>query len=190
MKGVELVLPICTGTAAFWLGKKADDLNSHRWTVYVRSAAGEDVSHILSKVTFGLHHSFLQPSREVVQPPYEVSETGWGEFDISIQLQFAEDAHEESIELSHSLKLYSEAEPNPQSTRTPVVSEVYEEIVLNQPARAFYERIKSHIPRPAPASPLDEHFIKHSDAEEWAQLQAAEAKVDQMAQSLREKLAA
>lgn len=37
-----------------------------------------------SQVTFQLHPSFKDPVRRVEQPPYELTETGWGEFDISI----------------------------------------------------------------------------------------------------------
>ena len=52
-----LVVPGFVGPGAFWLGKKADEFHSHRWTVYLRSAADEDISHIVSKVVFTLHHS-------------------------------------------------------------------------------------------------------------------------------------
>lgn len=52
VKDTEFVLPICVGTIAFWLGKKASEEKSHRWTVYVRSPMGDDMSHILNSVTF------------------------------------------------------------------------------------------------------------------------------------------
>merc|ERR1719235_401524 len=106
---VELVVPVAVGTAAFWLGKKADEFHSHRWTVYLRSPTGEDLSHLLSKVVFSLHQSFAQPTRTVTQPPFEVTETGWGEFDIGITLHLSEDAREPGVELQHLLKLYEDA---------------------------------------------------------------------------------
>jgi YEATS domain-containing protein 4 len=36
MRDTELVVPICYGTCAYWLGKKADEYHSHKWTVYLR----------------------------------------------------------------------------------------------------------------------------------------------------------
>ena len=32
MRDTELVVPICFGTCAYWLGKKADEYHSHKWT--------------------------------------------------------------------------------------------------------------------------------------------------------------
>lgn len=52
IRNTEFVLPICVGTIAFWLGKKASEEKSHRWTVYVRSPLHDDLSHILDSVTF------------------------------------------------------------------------------------------------------------------------------------------
>merc|ERR1719375_1984375 len=162
---VELVVPVAVGTAAFWLGKKADEFHSHRWTVYLRSPTGEDLSHLLSKVVFSLHQSFAQPTRTVTQPPFEVTETGWGE-------------------LQHLLKLYEDNPEAPQNVKRPVVSEFYEEIVIRQPTRELYERVKTHISRPAPSSPLDPFFPEPSDAPEREQLQAAAKKVQEKKEEL------
>lgn len=52
VRNTEFLLPVCVGTVAFWLGKKASEEKSHRWTVYVRSPLQEDLSHILDSVTF------------------------------------------------------------------------------------------------------------------------------------------
>jgi len=81
----------------------APDAHSHRWTVYLRGVGGEDLTHVISKalsklvspaaqltrlpgaqVTFALHPSFAPPTRTLSEPPYEVTETGWGEFEIGI----------------------------------------------------------------------------------------------------------
>ena len=51
MKDVEVCLPICVGTVSFWLGKKADEYHSHKWTVYVRSPVNEDLSPVVKKVS-------------------------------------------------------------------------------------------------------------------------------------------
>ena len=111
----------------------------------MRGAFGEDLSHLITKVrpttekrvaqahalaqvTFALHPSFVPPTRVLVAPPYEVTETGWGEFEIGItarthtrsfsavshacaQIQLVAEAMCAPVELVHALKLYHEAEP-------------------------------------------------------------------------------
>ena len=131
LQNFEFVIPVVVGTAAYYLGKKvlqlelrfhprpplvifsftrscvqATEYHSHRWTLYVRSVNGEDLTHLLSKVrfhrlcttenkfygyisdqimqvVFQLHPSFDNPMREYTHPPYELTETGWGEFEIA-----------------------------------------------------------------------------------------------------------
>ena len=82
-RDTELVVPICYGTCAYYLGKKADEYHSHKWTVYLREPEHGDLSHVISKVVFNLHPSFKEPVRTLEKPPYEVTETGWGEFEIA-----------------------------------------------------------------------------------------------------------
>ena len=45
------------------------------------------------------------PFRIVSKPPYEVSETGWGEFEIQIRIYF-NDLTEKPVTLYHGLKLF------------------------------------------------------------------------------------
>lgn len=37
------------------------------------------------QVAFLLHNSFAEPRRELVEQPFELSEMGWGEFEIAVQ---------------------------------------------------------------------------------------------------------
>ena len=78
--------PLAFGSIAFWLGRKADEHATHKWTLYVRGPNGEDPSYFISKVVFYLHESFAQPIREISEPPFEVSEMGWGEFEARIRV--------------------------------------------------------------------------------------------------------
>lgn len=73
--------------------------NSHKWTVYVRSATNEDLSVIVKRAVFQLHPSFHNPTRVVEQPPFELSESGWGEFEIAITLYFHSDVCEKRLDL-------------------------------------------------------------------------------------------
>lgn len=48
----------------------------------------EDMSSYVKKVHFKLHESYNNPNRIVTKPPYELTETGWGEFEIVIKIYF------------------------------------------------------------------------------------------------------
>ncbi len=58
---------ICfAGSIAFYLGKKADQLATHRWTLFVRGPNDEDLSVFIEKVAFTLHPSFAEPVRGLI----------------------------------------------------------------------------------------------------------------------------
>lgn len=42
----------------------------------------------LLQVHFKLHESYANQNRVLTKPPYEVTETGWGEFEIVIKIFF------------------------------------------------------------------------------------------------------
>lgn len=46
------------------------------------------MSIYIKKIHFKLHESYANPNRIVTKPPYELTETGWGEFEIVIKLYF------------------------------------------------------------------------------------------------------
>ncbi|PWZ11824.1 Transcription initiation factor TFIID subunit 14b [Zea mays] len=200
LKDVEVSFPIVYGTISFWLGKKASEYNSHKWTVYVRSANNEDLSVIVKRAVFQLHPSFQNPTRVVEQPPFELSESGWGEFEIAITLYFHSDVCDKRLDLFHQLKLYPEEEAGPQSTKKPVVVETYDEIVFPEPTEAFFLRVQNHpaanvprlppgitLPPPGPMEivpyekkrgdtkdhPLSQWFSNFSEADELLKLAAA-----------------
>jgi YEATS family len=100
----------------------------------VRGAQNEDLSVYVKRVIFTLHPSFEQSVRILETPPYEVTESGWGEFEVSIKLVFR-DTGEKPIEVSHMLRLY----PPPEnaalsySRKAPLFTEVYDEVIFSQP---------------------------------------------------------
>jgi len=51
---------------------------------------------ILFVCFFKLHESYSDALRTVTKPPYEVTETGWGEFEIIIKIYFV-DASERPV---------------------------------------------------------------------------------------------
>ena len=138
--------PFVYGTAAFWLGKQtpatdAAATHSHRWTVFVRGLDNDDLSYLIHSVTFTLHSSFASPVRTIVQPPYEVTETGWGEFAIAITIAFNHPSLA-PVHLSHLLKLFPPPTIQP-TTKKPVMSEVYDELVFHNPTADVYALLAS-----------------------------------------------
>lgn len=66
----------------------------------------DDLSHFIKRVQFKLHDTYPQPTRNIDKPPYCVTETGWGEFEIQIKIFFVPEANEKPITLFHHLKLH------------------------------------------------------------------------------------
>jgi YEATS domain-containing protein 4 len=144
-------LPIVYGSIAGYLGKKADELQTHEWTLFIRGPNQHDdhlSSVVISKVVFQLHPSFAQPIRELTEPPYEVTERGWGEFEAQIRIHW-KDPTEQTTILNHTIKLYPQGTPAPnnsnallqQSTEKPVLAEMYDEVVFTDPTESFFKSL-------------------------------------------------
>lgn len=149
-QGLTIVKPIIYGNVARSFGKKREeDGHTHQWTVYVKPYNNEDMSSWVKKVHFKLHESYANPNRIVNKPPYEVTETGWGEFEVVIKLHF-HDPNERPITLYHILKLFQspivEGEISTQDTKKGLVSESYEEIVFQEPTQLMQQCLNSTKP--------------------------------------------
>jgi YEATS domain-containing protein 4 len=154
--------PFVYGSVAWWLGRK-EQSHSHKWTVYVRGLDCEDLSYMLRKVVFNLHSSFNNPKRIVTQHPFEITEFGWGEFELKIQLYFV-DSDEPPVEVFHHLRLYPPAGQAP-SLKRPVVSEFYDEVVFNRPNEEFAKKLLKPIEdrKPTPPHPMKDIFADFSE---------------------------
>jgi len=175
VRGLSIHRPIIYGnTATVLTPKERESLSSpdhtHRWTVAVRSAASEpdsdivggadDLSYFIKRVAFKLHDTYPNPSRNVDKHPFEVSETGWGEFEIQIRITFMSESGEKAITLYHHLKLHpwtatGEPEIPPLDVAVklgPVHSWQYDEIVFNDPYQNFLSILTTHPPTPLPKS--------------------------------------
>lgn len=143
-----------------------------RWTVAVRSATSpppgspilaarkipedilggqDDLSKIIRKVTFKLHDSYANHLRVVDRPPFEISETGWGEFAILIKIFFVTEAGgEKPLQIQHLLKLHSFVEPVP-PTHGPWLEQTPDDLL--RAAAETVEQVRT--PMPSSSAPKE-----------------------------------
>lgn len=141
-KGVSITKPIVFGNIAKYFGKKREeDGHTHGWTCYLRPFKSEDMSVFIKKVHFKLHESYPNPVRILTKPPYEVSETGWGEFEIIIKI-FFQDPAEKPLTIYHLLKLF-QTDPAVIAGKKNVVSEHYDEMVFTDPTNTMYHLLST-----------------------------------------------
>lgn len=55
----------------------------------------------------------FSPSSVVEEPPFEVSEVGWGEFQVGLKVYFHEEASERPVDLHHQLRLFPDHPQQP-----------------------------------------------------------------------------
>ncbi|POY73864.1 hypothetical protein BMF94_3034 [Rhodotorula taiwanensis] len=175
----------------------------------------DDISYMIKKVTFKLYETYKNPLRcesdsgrkagrlvppgkltatpllpvtAIEQPPFEVTETGWGEFDIIIKVFFAPESNEKPLTFTHHLKLHpwpvdpilyaqptATGEPSiptpsdPAAAATPLAPPVlspvhswqYEELCFTEPTEAFYAVLLEHKPTPLPKSNRHPKLLTH-----------------------------
>jgi YEATS domain-containing protein 4 len=81
---------------------------------------------------------------------FEVHETGWGEFEITIKLYYVPESLEKPQTLYHHLRLHpygeTEEEKEKMKQRGEVPAAVYEEQLFNEPYENFFEILTSPAP--------------------------------------------
>jgi YEATS domain-containing protein 4 len=185
-------LPFVYGSVAVYLGNKADDYNTHKWTLYLRGPNNEDLSSCIAKVVFQLHPSFAQPVRELSAPPFEVTEQGWGEFEAQIRIVW-KDTSEKSTLVTHGIKLYPPGSTNQSPpTLEPVVAEAYDEAVFTDPNEVFYNQLQhlSILPKvKSNDAQVQECCLKYSDNDDFQKLVEAQRFLEKELSSVKERMA-
>ncbi|KAF9115206.1 NuA4 histone H4 acetyltransferase complex and the SWR1 complex subunit [Mortierella sp. AM989] len=193
MKGFSISRPIIYGNSATPLhGKKVDDPDhTHRWTISVRGVNNEDISYFIRKVAFKLHDTYDNPNRVVEKPPFEITETGWGEFDIIIKIHFNPASGEKPLTLYHHLKLHPYEEDglgNPWPKQKPVTSYLYDDIVFNEPIDTFYNLLQENQTCNIPLKKTPHHqFSLQAEQEEVGRIDKAIKSTSQEIAKLRER---
>ena len=138
-KNQIIVKPFIYGSVAINLGKKSKEASTHKWCVYVRGINNENISNFIKSVTFTLHSTFPNNVRTINKWPFELYEMGWGEFDIKIKIELI-DENVKPLELTHPLKFYNQPHQS-QSSKKPVISESYDEIIFVNPKPEILEQL-------------------------------------------------
>ena len=131
-KNEIIIKPFIYGSIAMYLGKKGQQNYSYKWCVYVRGVHNENISNFIKEVQFTLHDSFENKVRVIPKWPFELYETGWGEFEIKIKI-FLVDESIKPLEVVHPLKLFPQQSHIAPSSKRPVIEENYDEIIFVNP---------------------------------------------------------
>jgi len=184
IKSVSISVPILYGNHAVRLTPEMRKPNTppdhtHLWTVFFRPVLDNvDLTPLIKKVTFKLHETYENSVRSVESPPYEVTETGWGEFEIIIKLHFHSGAelsiNEKNFQIFHGLKLHPF---NPQVVHEngDVHSVLYDELVFQEPTEKVFEILTQQPSNLLPfklsdPSKRDQEYIRPDEIDELARL--------------------
>lgn len=152
----------------------------------MRGVENEDLTYCIKKVVFNLHPSFTNPQRVFEEPPFEVSETGWGEFEVNIRI-FFHDPAEKPVDITHALKLYPPGTQQP-STKKPVRAEFYDEFVFHEPTESFHRRLVAGPVKQVPPHPLQDFYTRFDEGEDMAKLASASKFVEGELSAIKDKL--
>eukprot|EP00922_Rhytidocystis_sp_ex-Travisia-forbesii_P033749 GHVS01050139.1.p1 GENE.GHVS01050139.1~~GHVS01050139.1.p1 ORF type:complete len:217 (-),score=30.41 GHVS01050139.1:426-1076(-) len=142
-KGVAVKKRLVLASYAFQLSpaeSRRYDRMSHKWTVMLRSADGEDPSYYIKRVFYELDPTFNNPKRLKTVPPYEITEVGWGEFLLHAKVGFVDEALE-PLKITHFLRLNPSKHDNRDSASGCVCAETFEEFEFTDPQEWFYEKL-------------------------------------------------
>lgn len=142
--------------------------------------------------------------RTLNSPPFEVSETGWGEFEVGISVEFVDSAAAPAVEFTHGLKLHHDADVASAAPLRPVIRDRYDEFLFVAPPQAFQDALARHMVVTAAPSEIEgygSHFAlkeekplrlctvqPQSEADELVQLARARQAVAQLKMTIVQSL--
>ena len=193
--GISISKPIIYGNYAEPVSEKnplppnAPKDHTHIWTLFVKDPTGQDLSSYIKRVVFKLHETYPNPNRTVDHPPFELRESGWGEFEVAIKIYFNSICGEKSVTLYHNLKLHpyppevvSLNAGAPVTTKEGRVESIlYEEIVFNEPTEKMFRLLTAKPGSLLPYRSEKTPFTKEHEREE-------EDRIDQAKELVRHLL--
>uniref|UniRef100_A0A914YYG5 Protein AF-9 homolog n=1 Tax=Panagrolaimus superbus TaxID=310955 RepID=A0A914YYG5_9BILA len=148
-----LTKQIVYGNISTKLAEKLPNGHTHRWTIYVKPYNVEKLSNFIRKVQFKLHSDYENSVRVVEKEPFEVVETGWGEFPVQIKISFIDQSERQAI-CSHYLALH-QPEFIEDDGSIVVVKEVLDQIVFVNPTKKMFDVLN------------DKSLVKPHDPSKW-----------------------
>ena len=149
VKNVSVSVPIMYGNDAIKLSDEKRTAitppdHTHEWTVFLKPAIdGVDLTPLIKRVTFKLHETYDTPVRSIEHPPYQVTETGWGEFEIIIKIHFHAGSelgiNEKNFQIFHGLKLHPFNPQAPVRENGEIHSVLYDELEFQEPTESTFE---------------------------------------------------
>eukprot|EP00940_MAST-03C_sp_MAST-3C-sp2_P000103 g103.t1 len=148
----------------------------------------EDISHVVKSVEFTLHSSFTNPVRVIKNHPFELTEYGWGEFEVKIRLNF-NDPGEKPLDTYHALRLYPPGGLQP-SLKRPVVSEYYDEVVFNRPSDSFSRLLLRPVEHRMPLQlhPMRDVFARFDEERDLKTVTDALAYVEKETRAIKQRI--
>ncbi|UYV79552.1 K02A2.6-like [Cordylochernes scorpioides] len=119
------------------------------------------------------------------KPPYEVTETGWGEFEIAIKIYFI-DPNERPVSVYHVLKLFQN-EANFLLGKKHLVSEFYDELIFQEPLLSMHQALTNTPPLIMGPYQHETNFEEKKERT-LAAILSAKSKIQKEIADLKEKL--
>lgn len=203
IKTLSVTRPIIYGNTAKLMGDNkppnAPKDHTHLWTIFVKDPRGDDLSYFIKKVVFKLHETYPNPVRVVEAPPFELTETGWGEFEINVKIYFDDIANEKMLSFYHHLRLHpyvnvetKEAIRSNDGTEMPegeVKSVYFDEIVFNEPNQQFFQILMTKAGNLLPSNKTpDCVFSKQLEQEEIDRIKMGTEKINEEIKTYEQKL--
>ncbi|EGV62070.1 NuA4 histone H4 acetyltransferase complex and the SWR1 complex subunit [Yamadazyma tenuis] len=187
IKNVSISVPILYGNNAVKLAdEKRTALtppdHTHEWTVFLKPVLDDiDLTPLIKRVTFKLHETYDNPVRSIEHPPYQVTETGWGEFEIIIKIHFHTGSelgiNEKNFQIFHGLKLHPFNPKIPPKENGEINSVLYDELVFQEPTESTFEILTrkpaNYLPQKiSDEDKKDQEFCRQDEQDELARLDA------------------
>ncbi|GAU90316.1 hypothetical protein RvY_02749 [Ramazzottius varieornatus] len=119
--------------------------HSHKWVIYLRPYTNEDLSVWIKKVQFKLHDTYPNCLRSLNSAPFEVEETGWGEFEVQVKVFFV-DPNERQVTLWTWVRLFKKDTEHTLFVNKDdwLVAEYYDEFVFNEPSAMMVDLLRTN----------------------------------------------
>lgn len=200
IKNVSISVPVLYGNTAVRLApekrtEKTPVDHTHEWTVFIKPVLRDiDLTPLIKRVTFKLHETYDTPVRSIEKPPYQVTETGWGEFEIIIKIHFHSGAElgisEKNFQIFHALKLHPFNPQHPPKENGEVHSVLYDELVFQEPTEKVFEILTQKPLNLLPyklSDPMkrDQEYIRTDETDEVSRLDLYISKVQEEIENQR-----